>query len=139
MECSSCECLRNLAKATAEALRSEASRTRNYAATATAAGGVPDPSVPRPSFDSERYTASVNQLFETEFAQFGELDKSRLLKGKHNAIQFAERLHKELADGLHQNNEAATAITAAESLEEAADALEDIAAFGFIDCALREP
>jgi hypothetical protein len=139
MECESCECLRNLAKSAAEALRNEASVARTYAATAQKSGGSPDPSVIRPSFDGEIYQASINRLVETGFVQFGQVDKSRLIQGRYNSIQFAERLQKELADGLHQQDEAATAITAAESLEEAADALEDIAAFGFMDCVLREP
>lgn len=138
MECDSCECLRDLAKSAAEALRSEARWARSYAV-AREAGGVPDPFLPRPRFNSERYTAAVDRLFEAEFARFGNLDKSRLLKGPTNNFQFAERLHREIQDGLHQEDEADTAITAAESLEGAADALDDIAAFGFIDCALREP
>jgi len=139
MDCNSCECLRNLAKATAEALRTEAIDARQYAQKAKEAGGVPDPLERRPSFRSEIYLASVDRLFEAEFAQFGSADKSRLLQGRYNNLQFAERLHREIQDGLHQKDEPETAITAAESLEAAADALDDIAAFGFIDCVLKEP
>ena len=139
MECNSCECLRELAKAAAEALRTEAAEARYHADKARESGGTPDTAEPRPVFDNRKILSSVDRLFEAEFAQFGSVDKSRLLHGRYNNLQFAERLQEEIRDGLHQKDEPETAIMAAESLEAAADALDDIAAFGFIDCALKEP